>query len=53
MRPHREPSNAAGLPIVRVGGVEYVLDLRLKQLRKLDEPRKAIDLREEPAGVGA
>ena len=45
------PSNAAGLPVVRVGGVEYVLDLRLKQLRKLDEPRRVIDLREELEGI--
>ena len=51
MRPCREPSHSAGLPIVRVGGVEYVLDLRLKQLRKLDEPQKTIDLREELEGI--
>ena len=45
------PSSSAGLPIVRVGGVEYVLDLRLRQLQKLDEPRQVIDLREELSGI--
>ncbi|MBN1489904.1 MAG: hypothetical protein JXA69_08305 [Phycisphaerae bacterium] len=40
----REPTNQACLPVVRRGGIEYVYDARLGQLRRLDEPRKVIEV---------
>ena len=33
-----------GLPIVRISGVRYYLDTRLRQLREVDNPREYIDL---------
>ena len=42
--PHRWPTPNACLPIVRRGGREYVYDARLNQLRRVDEPRKVIEL---------
>ena len=32
------------LPIVRISGVRYYLDTRLRQLREVDNPREYIDL---------
>jgi hypothetical protein len=34
----------SGLPIVRISGVRYYLDTRLRQLREVDNPREYIDL---------
>ena len=39
-----EPSHCTGLPIVRISGVRYYLDTRLRQLREVDNPREYIDL---------
>ena len=33
-----------GLPIVRISGVKYYLDVRHRQLREVDNPREYIDL---------
>ena len=32
------------LPIVRISGVRYYLDTRLRQLREVDNPREYIDM---------
>lgn len=39
-----EPSPHKGLPIVRISGIRYYLDTRLRQLREVDNPREYIDL---------
>ena len=39
-----EPSHCRGLSIVRISGVRYYLDTRLRQLREVDNPREYIDL---------
>lgn len=36
-----------GRPVVRISGVPYYLDLRLKQLRAVHNPRECIDLEGE------
>ena len=46
-----KPSKPGGLSIVRIGGVAYFLDIRLKQLRAVHSPHEFIDLEEELAGV--
>ena len=33
-----------GLPIVRISGARYLLDVRLRQLRQVDDPNDVIDL---------
>ena len=40
-------SKPGGPPIVRIGGVPYFLDMRLRQLRAVHNPRECIDLEGE------
>ena len=42
-----------GLPVVRIGGVPYVLDMARKQLRAVHDPSDTVDLEEDLAGVEA
>lgn len=53
MSPGKNPGPQAmprRLPVVRISGVEYFLDMRLKQLRRVDNPHDYIDLdSDEPA----
>ena len=44
-------SRPGGLPVVRIGGVKYFLDMRLRQLRAVNDPHDLIDLGEELAGI--
>lgn len=42
-----------GLPVVRIGGVPYILDIQRKQLRAVYDPDDTVDLDEDLAGVEA
>lgn len=44
-------SKPTGPPIVRIGGVQYYLDMRLKRLRGVHDPEDVVELDEELAGV--
>ena len=44
MSSHSNRSPPRGLPIVRISGVRYLLDVRLRQLRQIDDPNDVIDL---------
>ena len=37
-------SRNRGLPVVRISGVRYLLDVRLRQFRQVDNPSDVIDL---------
>jgi hypothetical protein len=39
------------LPVVRVFGVRYVIDLRRRQLRRLKQPWRVIPFEKEEAGL--
>jgi len=38
-----------GTPVVRIGGVEYLLDMGLRQLRAVNDPQDLIDLDDDGA----
>jgi len=40
-----------GRPVVRIGGVAYVLDMNARRLRGVHDPDDIIDLEDELAGV--
>jgi len=42
-----------GLPVVRIGGVPYILNMTRRQLRAVYDPDDDIDLDEELPGVDA
>jgi len=45
-----QPARPRRLPVVRISGVEYFLDMRLRQLRQVNNPHEYIDLdSDEPA----
>ena len=46
-----KPSRPGGFPVVRIGGVQYFLDMRLKQLRAVHDPHDFVDLDDELAGI--
>ena len=46
-----KPSKPGGSPVVRIGGVQYFLDMRLKQLRAVNDPHDLIELEEELEGI--
>ena len=46
-----KPARPGGSPIVRIGGVQYFLDMRLKQLRAVDDPRDCVELDDELVGI--
>ena len=39
----KEPWAASHPPVVRVNGVRYFVDIRMRQLRRVDDPRSTID----------
>lgn len=41
---NRKPSPPGRLPVVRVNGVAYFIDMRLRQLRQVDDPHNVIEL---------
>ena len=42
-----------GLPVVRIGGVPYILDMQRKKLRAVYDPDDTVDLDEDLSGVEA
>ena len=39
-----KPAKPGGPPIVRIGGVQYYLDMRLRRLQAVHNPRDYVDL---------
>ena len=46
-----KPSKPGGPPIVRIGGVRYYLDMRLRRLRAVLDPQDVVELDEELVGM--
>jgi len=44
---------ARGAPVVRIGGLPYVLDMERRQLRSELDPEDVIELDDEPGGCDA